>query len=677
MASTVGFRNGDLVLKNITFDYTVDPTDPLAPAEPGVITADGQLLIGSVTTHPNVAMQAGFLTSTGGTVTITYDDPNINLESAAAVPVSILTSDGPVSPVLGQFDFTDAGGNVIVGSPAPGFVTFDASPVLDLLTFHLVVPVADVNPASGIINFDSAGGSVTMTQTGPNTINFEAAAGTPGTILTSDGPVSPVGGQYDFTNAGGNVIVGSTAPGVVTFDASPVLDLLTFHLVVSTDDVTPASGIVNFDSVGGTVTITKTGANTINFESAGGGGGTLNTLTPDSGGPVSPTVGNINVLGLPILAGQTRHLQTSTSNVGASTLQVKAPNCCLFIVDANPLYGTHTTIQSAINDATLIGTAQYVFIRPGTYIENLTMLPRVSLVNFECEQNSPKVVIVGQITVSANVSASIANIVLSNAVGPLVTMTAGGIFLTLLNCIVFPQGANGFNVGAGGSLIMEGCTGSIVSNLVTFFTINGGAVSMQDCIMYNTVASAVQNTVTNGNLLIGSTIFQAPITSTGTCAIAWSFCEFETGFGLNATCYNANCTGGSTTEIYNCQFQSGTATSIICGAGNVTLVQDCTVQSANAAAISGAGEIRYTPINFNGLSTTVTTTTQTPIGALGPRVPVGQSALQLLSGAGSPNGVVTAPKGSMFLRTDGTTTNNRAYINTNGATTWTAIITVA
>jgi hypothetical protein len=50
----------------------------------------------------------------------------------------------------------------------------------------------------------------------------------------------------------------------------------------------------------------------------------------------------------------------------------------------------------------------------------------------------------------------------------------------------------------------------------------------------------------------------------------------------------------------------------------------------------------------------------------------------ILSGAGSPQGVVgyTAPAGSLFLRTDGTGTGNRAYIGTGG-TNWTALTTAA
>lgn len=44
---------------------------------------------------------------------------------------------------------------------------------------------------------------------------------------------------------------------------------------------------------------------------------------------------------------------------------------------------------------------------------------------------------------------------------------------------------------------------------------------------------------------------------------------------------------------------------------------------------------------------------------------------------GSSAPTLSAAKGSLYLRSDGTTTNDRAYINTNGTTTWTALTTVA
>lgn len=51
------------------------------------------------------------------------------------------------------------------------------------------------------------------------------------------------------------------------------------------------------------------------------------------------------------------------------------------------------------------------------------------------------------------------------------------------------------------------------------------------------------------------------------------------------------------------------------------------------------------------------------------------AGLGIYVGSGVPT--VSAAKGSLYLRTDGTTTNDRAYINTNGSTTWTALTTVA
>ena len=47
----------------------------------------------------------------------------------------------------------------------------------------------------------------------------------------------------------------------------------------------------------------------------------------------------------------------------------------------------------------------------------------------------------------------------------------------------------------------------------------------------------------------------------------------------------------------------------------------------------------------------------------------------IYSGAGAPT--ISAAQGSLYLRTDGSSTSTRAYINTNGSTTWTAITTAA
>src|SRR5260221_403870 len=53
----------------------------------------------------------------------------------------------------------------------------------------------------------------------------------------------------------------------------------------------------------------------------------------------------------------------------------------------------------------------------------------------------------------------------------------------------------------------------------------------------------------------------------------------------------------------------------------------------------------------------------------------GTGTLGVYFGVGAPT--ITAAQGSLYIRTDGTTNVTRAYINTTGSTTWTAINTVA
>lgn len=49
--------------------------------------------------------------------------------------------------------------------------------------------------------------------------------------------------------------------------------------------------------------------------------------------------------------------------------------------------------------------------------------------------------------------------------------------------------------------------------------------------------------------------------------------------------------------------------------------------------------------------------------------------LSFLAGTGAPT--MSAAKGSIYMRTDGSSSSTRMYINTDGATTWTAVTTAA
>jgi hypothetical protein len=61
--------------------------------------------------------------------------------------------------------------------------------------------------------------------------------------------------------------------------------------------------------------------------------------------------------------------------------------------------------------------------------------------------------------------------------------------------------------------------------------------------------------------------------------------------------------------------------------------------------------------------------------AIGSNDAVSDSTPLLLSGAGAPT--LSAPKGSLYLNTTGSSTSTRAYVNTNGTTGWAAITTAS
>ena len=49
--------------------------------------------------------------------------------------------------------------------------------------------------------------------------------------------------------------------------------------------------------------------------------------------------------------------------------------------------------------------------------------------------------------------------------------------------------------------------------------------------------------------------------------------------------------------------------------------------------------------------------------------------VKILAGTGAPT--VTAPQGSLYLRTDGSSVATRLYVNTTGAAIWTVVSTAA
>jgi len=100
------------------------------------------------------------------------------------------------------------------------------------------------------------------------------------------------------------------------------------------------------------------------------------------------------------------------------------------------------------------------------------------------------------------------------------------------------------------------------------------------------------------------------------------------------------------------------------------------IEQAGAGAIrltaNGATGVAVTGANLNVAPNVATTSG----GVQGAGIQFGSTFLfGVYFGSGAPT--LSAAKGSLYLRSDGSTTNNRMYVNTDGSTTWTAVTTAA
>jgi hypothetical protein len=108
------------------------------------------------------------------------------------------------------------------------------------------------------------------------------------------------------------------------------------------------------------------------------------------------------------------------------------------------------------------------------------------------------------------------------------------------------------------------------------------------------------------------------------------------------------------------------------GTGNVNTGANVSV----TGNIQGGNVLSGAVVSAVGAATILSSTAVPAGGTTGSGYKFSSTAnLGVFFGSGVPT--LTAAKGSLYLRTDGSTTNDRMYVNTNGSTTWTAVTTAA
>jgi hypothetical protein len=235
-------------------------------------------------------------------------------------------------------------------------------------------------------------------------------------------------------------------------------------------------------------------------------------------------------------------------------------------------------------------------------------------------------------------------------------------------------------VGIGGNLYV---TGDIFGN-VTLTDISVSSVTATGNVVGGNINTAGLVSVT-GNV-IGGNVNAGIVSATGNVQGG----NLRTAGLISAT---GNITGGNITGAANVNATTHTGTTVSV-TGNVTggNINTAGLTSATGNVIGGnvstAGLITATG-NITGgniLSSAVLSAVGNAVVLSGTAIPTGGTAgagykfsstanFGIFFGSGAPT--LSAAKGSLYLRSDGTTTNDRMYVNTNGSTTWTAVTTVA
>jgi hypothetical protein len=330
--------------------------------------------------------------------------------------------------------------------------------------------------------------------------------------------------------------------------------------------------------------------------------------------------------------------------------------CAKWIVSSDATQGTHTTIAAALTSAS---SGDTIFIRPGTYTENLTLKAGVDLAAYDCNASNGSVLIVGKCTLTTG-SVSCSGIRFKTNGDNFLTMSSTG-FIIFTDCYLAVLGnATGISYTSASSnsrIVFKRCSGDISDANSKFLNSSSTGIILFDyCFITNGDATGVNSTtastISAGSIRTFACALGFQITSSGTAAVNCKDTDFsyeESGTSSNSTWLTLG--GSGTNRIDRCYISGGTATAI--SAGTATAIYESTISSSNAAAISGAGTLSLSEVSFIDSSSAISNTISSLVCRIG--------SLTL-------NTALTVPNGGTGV------TSNTAYAVLCGGTTSTAAV---
>jgi len=288
-----------------------------------------------------------------------------------------------------------------------------------------------------------------------------------------------------------------------------------------------------------------------------------------------------------------------------------------FIVDGSAANGTHTTIAAALTSSS---SGDTIFIRPGTYTENLTLKAGVNLTAYGSDSSANqtgKVIISGTCTFTAIGSVSISGIQLQTNSAALLAVTGSAAsVVNLIGCCLNCTNNTGITFSSSSAtsgINILNSTGDIGTTGITLVAHSGGGpLYIINSTFLNSGASSTASTVSSsaaGILYSFWSYFQFPWTSSNTGIIQFHYSEIYSGF-TNSTGITHGSTGSNCLLIQSA-VSSGSGSAISISVNCTLALSLSTIASTNTNAITGAGTLRNAGISFIDTSSLINTTTQT------------------------------------------------------------------
>lgn len=291
--------------------------------------------------------------------------------------------------------------------------------------------------------------------------------------------------------------------------------------------------------------------------------------------------------------------------------------CSNFIVAPTIAEGAnYTSIAAALAD---VSSGETIFLKPGTYTEDLTLVGGVDIAAFGGGGAIPDVSIVGKLTHNDGGTINIHSVRLQTNNDFFLEMSGTlNSRIRLEECYLLCSNNTGISFTATiGNIECTACKGAIQDTGSTLIVSTSPAtLLMRFCDINNTGQTAVPSSTSSGQINLRYSRINFPLEATGSGRFNLEYSSVQTS---NADVISIQTNGTGTSTFDNCFFDGGTASAIGVGTGTtVNMFGQNDIRSTNADTIIGDGTLVYAPMSFSGSSNNafvnVTNQTLVPIG---------------------------------------------------------------